>query len=126
MAFESRSPRNSLIVLSLGPTIWAAHFLASYVVAAIWCEKAGAGAELAPVQLLVLVFTAAALLGIGWLGIAAWRHWGYLEGEGPPHDADTDEERGRFLGFATLLLCGLSFVAVIYVALPVVFIPDCR
>ncbi|MDF1587048.1 transmembrane prediction [Marinimicrococcus flavescens] len=126
MTRETRSPRNSLIVLSLGPTIWAVHFLASYVTAAIWCEKAGLGATLSPVQLLVGIFTLAALVAIGALGLSAWRHWGYLENEGPPHDADTEEERGRFLGLATLLLSGLSFVAVIYVALPVVFIADCR
>lgn len=126
MARETRSARNSLVVLSLGPTIWAIHFLASYVTAAIWCEKAGAAASLGSVQLLVGLFTAAALAAIAALGLSAWRHWGYREGLGPPHDADTEEERGRFLGFATLLLAGLSFVAVIYVALPVLFIADCR
>jgi len=43
-----------------------------------------------------------------------------------PHDADTPEDRHRFLGFATLLLSGLSAVAVIYTALVVVVFRSCH
>jgi hypothetical protein len=49
-----------------------------------------------------------------------------MEGETTPHDADTIQDRRRFLAYATLLLSGLSFVATLFVALPAVFFASCR
>jgi hypothetical protein len=46
--------------------------------------------------------------------------------DGVPHDDDTPEDRRSFMGFATLLLCGLSAVAVVFVALPARFLEVCR
>jgi hypothetical protein len=43
-----------------------------------------------------------------------------------PHDDDTPEGRHRFMGFATLLLSGLSAVAVLYAALVPVFVETCQ
>ena len=43
----------------------------------------------------------------------------------PPHDEPTPGDRHRFLGFATLLLCGLSFVAVLYAAFAIAVIDTC-
>lgn len=120
--------RESLSMLIFGPGIWAAHFLLSYVSAAVWCAKVvGRTGLLDSVRIAVGVYTVIALFGIG---LTAWR--GYQRhtlGGGRatlPHNLDTAASRHRFLGFATLLLCGLSFVATIYVALAVVFIGSCR
>ena len=116
----------SLWLLTAGPTVWALHFLASYVTAAIWCAKAGgAGAPLGDARSALWVYTAVALVAIalfGWRGLQGHR-WGDAT---LPHDDDTPGDRHRFLGFATLLLCGLSFVAVVYVALAVAVIGTCR
>ncbi len=64
----------------------------------------------------------AAIAAIGW--------WGYraqsLGDAEPPHDADSPPDRQRFMGFATLLLSGLSALAVVYVALVAVFIETCQ
>ena len=49
-----------------------------------------------------------------------------FEGDPPPHRESTDEDRVRFLGVAGLLLAGLSAVAIVYTALPVFAIGDCR
>ena len=57
----------------------------------------------------------------GWL---AWRQWGF-GADDPPHDDPSGHSRRLFQGFATLLLSGLSFVAVIYVALPALFLTEC-
>ena len=54
----------------------------------------------------------------------AWRQWGFGTHD-PPHDDPTAHDRKLFQGFATLLLSGLSFVAVLYVALPLLFIDGC-
>ena len=43
-----------------------------------------------------------------------------------PHDAETPADRDRQLGFATVLLSALSLVAVVFSALPALFIGDCR
>lgn len=116
----------SLWLLTISPTVWAAHFLLCYVTAAIWCAKAvGRDGSLGAVRWAIAVFTVLALAGIaatGWRGYLRHRHGTAAA----PHDFDTPADRHRFLGFATLLLSGLSAVAVVYVALAAVFIGSCR
>ena len=114
----------SLWLLTISPTIWAGHFLASYLTAAIWCAKAGPGADLEGVRWAVGAFTLVALAGIlliGWQGLKRHR----FGGSPPPHDYDTSEDRHRFLGFATVLLSGVSLVAVLYVAMPALVFGAC-
>lgn len=117
--------KESLWLLIVSPTIWAAHFLMSYITAAIWCAKvAGLGGSLGEVRVAIAAYTALALIGIGIAGgLGFHRH--NLGTATAPHDFDTPEDRHRFLGFATLLLSVLSAVAVVYVALTVVFIERC-
>lgn len=116
----------SLWLLTVAPALWAAHFLASYVTAAIWCEKlAGPGGSLGGARAAIAVYTLVALAGIvitGLIGLRRHRH-GF---ETATHDFDTPGDRHRFLGFATLLLSGMSAVATLYVAAAAVFIGDCR
>jgi hypothetical protein len=118
--------RYSLWLLTIGPTIWAVHLLLSYITAAVWCAKfVPAGGPLDGVQTAVLWYTAVALIGIGvigWEGFRRHRHGT----EATTHDLDTREDRHRFLGFATLLLSGLSAVGVIYAALAAQYFDTCR
>jgi hypothetical protein len=108
------------------PTIWAIHFLVCYVLAAIHCQKAGMGfADLAPIRLWIFGLTGIALLFVFVSGLRAWQHWGFGVNR-PPHDADTPADRRRFLGYAALLISALSFVAIVFTALPMFFILDCR
>ena len=116
----------SLWVLAASPLIWAAHLLLSYGTAAIWCAKfAGPGGSLSPARVAIAAYTALSLAGIGVIGWRGWKHH-RLGGADLPHDADSPEDRHRFLGFATLLLSGLSAVATVYEALPALFIRSCR
>ena len=119
-------PRDSLWGLIAGPTVWSAYFLVAYVVAAIFCAKAGSAAATAPIRLVLLGLGLAALGAIGYAGIDAWRRWRGGQEAGPPHDDDTPMSRHQFLALATLLLCALSFVATIYVALPAIVFGSCR
>ncbi len=108
------------------PIIWALHFLACYVLAAIHCQKAGMdSASLAPIRIWIIGLTAVALVLVFISGVQAWRHWGF-GANSPPHDAATAEDRRRFIGYATLLISTLSFVAILFTALPIFFITDCR
>jgi hypothetical protein len=116
----------SVWTLTLAPALWVAHFMACYVTAAIFCAKVAApGGSLGSVRIAIAVYTAVALAGIGMIGRDGLRrHRVGLETE--PHDFDSAGDRHRFLGFATLLLSGLSAVATLYVALAAAFIGDCR
>jgi hypothetical protein len=112
--------------LTMAPVLWAAHFLACYGTASIWCAKvAGPAGSLGGARVAIAAYTLIALAGIGIIGRAGLRRHGHgLETE--PHDFDTPGDRHRFLGFATLLLSGLSAVATLYVAMAAVFVSDCR
>jgi hypothetical protein len=125
-ATASRS-RWELWLLAASPAIWSVHFMASYLTAAIWCAKAGQSAEvsLRPVRVAIAVYTAAALLAIAAVGLVGRRRH-RLGGAALPHDADTPEDRHRFLGFATVLLSALSAVATVYSALAAVFVRSCQ
>ena len=123
---ELQEKNESLWTLALPPVIWAAHFLLCYVTAAIWCAKvAGRYGSLGSVRVAIGVLTVVALGGIGlagWRGLRRHR----FGGGATPHDFDTPEDRHGFLGFASLLLAGLSAVAVLYTALVALFIETCH
>ncbi|HEX7029679.1 MAG TPA: hypothetical protein VF254_03720 [Gammaproteobacteria bacterium] len=123
----SPSEKNeSLWWLPAAPAVWFAHFMLSYVTAATWCAKVmERSAAVSPVRIAVAIYTVLALAAIIAIGWRAYRHHRYGNA-GLPHDRDTPADRHRFLGFATLLLCGLSFIATVYVALAAVFIGSCR
>lgn len=115
----------TLWTLFTGPAIWAVHFLVCYVWAAIYCAKAAEEESgMAVVRGGIGAATVVALVLIAVGGYLAWRQWGFGV-EDPPHDAPTRRSRGLFQGFSTLLLSALSFVAVIFTALPALFIQAC-
>lgn len=116
----------SLWVLTISPVIWAMHFLVSYGTAAIWCAKAaGPAGSLWPVRAAIAAYTVVALIGIGINGWIGHRRHTFGGTETVPHDFDSREDRHRFLGFATLLLAGLSAVGTLYAALVAAFIQRC-
>jgi hypothetical protein len=116
----------SLWMLTAGPATWAAHFLLCYLTAAIWCAKcAGVDSSLRHVRVAIAAYTVIALVGIGLTGWRGFQRHSF-EGSTQPHDFDSPADRHRFLGFATLLLSGLSAVATLYVALAAVFIGSCH
>jgi hypothetical protein len=122
---DLRESNENLWLLPASPALWAGHFLLCYATAALWCGKfAGPYGSLLPARLAIAFYTVVALAAIGIIG---WR--GYLRhrfGESPlPHDFDSVEDRHRFLGFATFLLSGLSFVATVYTALAAIFLQSC-
>lgn len=77
-----------------------------------------------PVRSAILIYTILALTGIGITGWRGYRRHDYGTAA-VPHDFDTPADRHRFLGFATLLLSGLSFVAVIYAGMVAFYFRSC-
>lgn len=123
---DTRESNQTLWLLAASPTIWAVHFLACYITAAVWCAKTpDPTAPLDAVRWAVAAYTAVALAGIAFTGWRGWKRHRYGTAT-TPHDFDTPGDRHRFLGFATLLLSGLSFVAVVWVALVPLFVETCR
>ncbi len=118
--------RDTLWTLILTPSVWAFHFLFCYVAAAYACAPNTYVFETIPgVRISIAVATVLALAIIGWAGWRAQREW-RLNGGRFPHDEDSPQMRERFLEFSSLLLAGLSFVSVIFTAMPALFMVDCR
>jgi hypothetical protein len=118
--------RESLWTLTVGPAIWSAHLLLSYGTAAVYCAKVAEGeGPLGPVRVAIALYTVLALIGIAISGARGYRQHAFGNAT-VPHDFGTAADRHRFLGFATLLLSGLSAVATLYVAMPALFIGSCR
>jgi hypothetical protein len=126
-AHEVAEDRQSLWLLTVSPAIWAAHFLVSYIGAAMWCNIARqhAGSGLDAMRVVIVALAVVALIGIGITGRIGWRKHTYTPHLSPPHDQDTPEDRHRFLGYATVLLSALSAIATVYVAIVALFIGSC-
>ena len=121
---------SSLFRIALGPTIWAAHFVLSYASVAVHCAKFAG--ELDPIpgfRLALGMLTLAALAAIAWTGVLAFRQWNVDARRGLREVAVdlVEEEEGRheFLGHAALLLAIVSFVGVVFSALPVLYVGSC-
>ncbi len=124
-AVDVREQSYELLAIAFGPLIWVVHFLASYLTNAIYCAKfAGDSGDASAVRLAIFLFTVVALPLVGVLGWISYRKHRYQDAD-LPHDADSPEDRFRFLGFAGFLLSLLSFVAIIFTALAAVFIGTC-
>ena len=126
--FDAETP--SLFRIAIAPTIWAVHFVLAYAGAAVACAKLGAeGETVEGLRLGIGVLTMLALALIAWTGLAAFRQWN-VDARRDARQVAVDlveEEEGRheFLGHAALLLAVISFVGVIYTALPVLVIRTC-
>ncbi|RVB79123.1 MULTISPECIES: hypothetical protein [unclassified Mesorhizobium] len=115
----------TLWTLFTAPVIWAAHFLVCYLGAAIYCAKPElVGLSFSAVRAGIAAATVIALSLIALSAWLAWRQWGFGTDD-PPHDDPTRRDRTLFQGFATLLLSGLSFIAVIFTAMPALFLTEC-
>lgn len=109
------------------PLVWALHFLFCYVYGAVYCAKAGRDASL---QGPTLVIAGATLVALGLIALSTLRLWRVrgrsLTDNDFEFEHNTAEERHRFLSHVALMLCLLSAVAVLYVAIPMLYLTSCR
>jgi hypothetical protein len=109
------------------PVIWALHFLFCYVYGAVYCAKAGRDASLEGPTVVIIGATVLALLLIGLSTLKLWRVRGRsLTDNDFEFEHNTAEERHRFLSHVALMLCVLSAIAVLYVAIPMLYLTSCR
>lgn len=123
---EFREEEASLFRITFGPLIWVTHFLLSYAATAVFCAKlAGGPGDMGLLRWGIVIVTVFALCGIVWAGWRSWTQWRYSN-EDRFEDADgSSEDRHQFLGHAALLLAIISFIGVIYTALPALLSASC-
>jgi len=117
-----RELRVTLWTLIVPPSVWAVHFLFCYLWVAISCAKLGAFPRFTAAFVAGTVVALAIIVASGWI---AWLQT-HTPGDPAPHDQGTDIDRLRFIAMSTLLLAGLSFVAVVFTAAPALMLTDCR
>lgn len=109
------------------PVVWALHFLFCYVFGAIYCAKLGRDASLDVATWVIVGATVVALALIGFSTHHLWRVRGRsLTDNDFEFEHNTPEERHRFLSHVALMLCVLSAIAVLYVAIPMLYLTSCR
>jgi hypothetical protein len=126
MPADLSEKKESLWMIAAAPAVWAIHFLLSYCTVAIYCAKIAAPDDsLGPARLAIFVYTLFGLAAVSFIGWRGMRRQEFRDST-TEHDFDSRQDRHRFMGFATLLLAGLSAVAIVYAALAAVFIESCR
>jgi FAD/FMN-containing dehydrogenase len=111
----------------IAPIVWALHFLFCYVYGAVYCAKAGRDASLEGPTGVIIGATVVALALIALSTVRLWRVRGRsLTDNDFEFEHNTPEERHRFLSHVALMLCLLSAVAVLYVAIPMLYLTSCR
>lgn len=122
---RAQSLPSTLWKLVVPPLAWAAHFMFAYLYTAVRCAKAGRLEAIADVRLAIAIATALALGVVLTSGFIAWAQ-SRAPGDPPPHQESTEEDRFRFLAVAKLLIAALSFIAIVFTAIPAFMFEDCR
>lgn len=126
---ESDLPERTgyLLGVAAPPAIFITHFVVAYALASVWCAKCARlpDRELGGALLPFAIITLAAIAGVAWIGWDGYRRHRHGSGAAP-HDRDTPADRHRFLGFATLLLAGLSVVGMVFVTTAFLAFDTCR
>jgi hypothetical protein len=117
----------SLWKVIASPTIWAVHLLVCYIAGAIYCEKTGREAGLAPAQWIVGITTLVALAGIGLVVRSIWTEYRRsVSNDDFDFEVNSAEERHRFLSHVTLMLSILAVAAILYATIPAIVLETCR
>lgn len=119
---EFSEEAESLWLISLAPVTWAGHFVLCYASVAIACEKFG---RIGWLWIGLAVATLVALALIAWLGWRAFRQWDVFETGDFSNPEGEAEDRHQFLGHAAFLLAIISFIGVVYTALPILLVEGC-
>lgn len=109
-----------LLTLVGAPLVWFVHFLVCYVIVSLVCASQLAEARVAGLNAAELGVAASTLVAgvlIVGIAVASLRRW-----RDPP---EPDPDIGRFFAVATLLLCAISLLSMLWVAFPTTILPTC-
>lgn len=104
---------------------WGLHFLAVYVVAAVYCAKTPLAAVTTPTATAHSWIVVITLLTLAIYAFAARRGYGGLR-RSVSGRINVSPDESRFLGSIVLMLCVVSAAATIVVASVAFFFGDCR
>lgn len=107
--------RDTLLSLFASPLIWTAHFVLCYGLVSLACAYGFAGARIG-VGLLTVI-------ALALLGAVAGFH--LAKRRAVRHSKAPDAGMQAFFALNSLMLCGLSAVALVWVALPAALLPTC-
>ncbi len=108
--------QGSIWIMVAAPTLWAAHFVASYVLAAVWCAKIGP--SLTQPRWIIAAMGALCAGVIVWLGVRAVRRYGGVFVIFEEITESSERGRDKFIGHVSLLLCILSVLAIVFTVIP--------
>lgn len=115
--------RNSLLGLMSAPIIWALHFLLSYVIVSLACAAGFTGPWIAGISAVEASIGALTLIAVALLvHIAIINHEKWQRAR-LSNTAGTD--MSGFFALCAMRLCGLSAVALIWVAFPAFMLSPC-
>ena len=114
-------PTGAFWLIVAAPAVWLLVFILAYVVVASACARLPSGAaSIGVARTAALVLAVMGVVGIVGVGLAGWRRIPARGGaEGP-------RPRERFVGWSTVLLSGLSVLAVLYVILTLALFGTCE
>lgn len=116
----------NLLLITAAPVAWALHFVIVYAAAAVVCANFASAPDAVPLlRAAITVLTFIALAVIGFVAWRSWRQWDFLDDYDYKHERALAEHRHEFLGHASFLLSIISFIGVIYVAMPALLLESC-
>lgn len=115
--------RNSLLSLISSPLVWGAHFGLCYLIVSLACADAYPDTPLLGIRPVDASIAALTLLSIALLAyIAAVNHGKWQHSR---RQAAAAAGIDRFFALCSMMLCALSAVALLWVALPTFVLPAC-
>ncbi|EIE49310.1 hypothetical protein AL036_11645 [Salipiger aestuarii] len=108
--------QGSVWIMVAAPTLWALHFVASYVVAAVWCARIGP--SLTEPRWIIAGMAVVCVALIVWLATQAVRRYGGVFVIFEEITESSERGRDKFIGHVSLLLCILSGVAIAFTVIP--------
>lgn len=119
-------PRDSLVGLIIGPLIWGGYFTLNYIISGVGCSLGYNRFEFAGLSAVQWAALAAGAVAVLLIAVAAFQ-----ANRGRLHVLDAAErgehaaQRHDFLYTNALILCGLSLVGAIWLAMAAAVAPIC-
>lgn len=120
---ENMLKRNSLLSMVSAPVIWALHFLLSYAIVSLACADGYTGSSavyLNVVQASIGAVTLVAVALLAHIALINHKKWQRARRSGT-----TGDDMSEFFALCSVRLCGLSAIALIWVAFPAFVLSPC-
>ncbi len=113
--------RDRLLSLIAAPVIWGVHFVVCYVAVSLACDRHAPAATW-----IIALATLGALALIGYIVLINYRKWRLARRLAADHAGTMpDAALQAFFALNSLMLCGLSAIALMWVAYPAAVLPIC-